>query len=65
MNFRLLLTWTEPILNWLELNNDTIVFLELLYNILQICLKFDEVCITDSVIFLFITVKLLWNNLYL
>ncbi len=51
-------------LNWIntELNNDTIVFLELLYS--WICLIFDEVCVTDSVIFLFNTVKLLWNSLY-
>ncbi len=44
-----------------ELNNGTIAFVELLYRRMWI---FDEVCIIDSVIFMFITVKMLWNNLY-
>ncbi len=44
-----------------ELNKDTTVFVELLYNRIWI---FDEDCIIDSVIFMFITLKMLWNNLY-
>ncbi len=49
--------WTKPTLNWLELNNHTIVFTaesEL----------YPWVSIIDSASLLFIFVKLLWHNLY-
>lgn len=35
-----------------------------LYSIIWICFISDKVCITEFVIFLFIIVRLLWNNLY-
>ncbi len=47
-------------LDWLELNNDTCCLITAVFEFLI----FDQVCILDSVIFLFIIVKLLWNNLY-
>ncbi len=45
-------------------NIDTILFLELLYSRIWICLIFEEVCINNSVISLFITLKLIWNNMH-
>ncbi len=45
-------------------NIDTILFLELLYSRIWICLIFEEVYINDSVISLFITLKLIWNNMH-
>ncbi len=56
--------WTESTLNWLELSNDTIVFIEMLCSNILFCLIFDEVCIFNSVTLLFITMKLLSNNMY-
>lgn len=50
--------WTESTPNCLQLNNDTIVFLELLYSIIWICLICNEVCIIDSFLLQFITVKM-------
>lgn len=51
MSFTQLLNWTDSTLKWIDQNNYTIFI-------------FDEVCIIDSVILLFIAVKLLWNDLY-
>ncbi len=61
INFTNVLNKTELTLYWLELNNEIIVLLKLLYSL--ICIMFDEVYVIDS-IFLFITQNPLWNNLY-
>ncbi len=45
-------------------NTDTVLFLELLYSRIIICLIFEEVCINDSIISLFITLKLLLNSMH-
>lgn len=58
--------WTELNTHWTDVSSVSTLLssVDLVYSRIWIFSYFDEVCIIDFVIFLIITVKLLWNNPY-